>query len=113
MADENKKPEGEASKTPVKSEAAQVDSNLLAALSYLWILSIIFYVLKKDDSYVQFHSRQGIVLFGLSLVGMVPFIGWPIGLIALVLIVIGALKAYQGEKYKMPLISDLAEKINF
>ena len=97
--------------TPVKSVD---DSKLLAALSYLSILSIVFYVLKKEDAFIQSHAKQGMVIFVFHLVGM--FLGplallvWPV---ALVLMIIGAVKAYSGEKYRIPVVADLANKINF
>ncbi len=93
------------------------ESRIFAALSYAWLLSIIFYVIKKDDSYVQFHAKQGMVLFGLHVVSMFLFflgpVGFILGFLAFVLMVIGAVKAYTGEKYRMPYVADLAEKINF
>lgn len=89
------------------------DSKLFAALSYLWVLSIVFYVLKKDDAYVQFHAKQGIVLFVLSLFWIIPIIGWIVSFVAFIAILIGAVKAYSGEKYRIPMVADLAEKINF
>ena len=102
--------------TETKSSSAD-ESKIFAALSYLWILSIIFYVIKKDDAFIQFHAKQGIVLFGLHVVSMFLFFLGPlsflIGLAAFVLMVIGAVKAYGGEKYRIPYVADLAEKINF
>lgn len=102
--------------TETKPSSAD-ESKVFAALSYLWILSIIFYVIKKDDAYIQFHAKQGIVLFGLHVVSMFLFFLGPlsflIGLAAFVLMVIGAVKAYGGEKYRIPYVADLAEKINF
>ena|SRR3990167_1533559 len=91
----------------------KANKNVIAALSYLWILSVVIFVLKKDDAFVKFHAQQGMVLFALSIVGVVPVIGWPIGLVAFVLVVIGALKAYQGEKFRIPVIADIAAKIDF
>lgn len=103
----------ETTKAPEVKAAKSDDSRLIAAISYLWLLSIVFYVLKKDDAFVQFHAKQGIVIFGLSLLGMIPFLGFPIWLLSLVLVIVGALKAYQGVKYRIPFIADLADKITF
>ncbi len=93
------------------------DSNIFAALSYLWILSIIFYVIKKDDEFVKFHAKQGMVLLAVEIVAMFLFFLGPIpvliNLVVFVLMVIGAIKAYQGEKYRIPVVADLADKINF
>ena len=65
----------------------------------------------------MFHAKQGMVIFGISIIGMLSIplfgLGFLINTLTLVLVIIGAIKAYQGEKYKFPVISDLAEKINF
>lgn len=104
-------------KTETKVVAGQGDSNIIAALSYLSIISIIMYVLKKDDEYVLFHARQGMVIFALSIAGTLTIplfgLGFLINMVCFVLAVIGAVKAYQGQKYKFPIITELAEKINF
>lgn len=101
----------DSSSKPLTSNAN--DKNIVAALSYLWILSVVLYVLKKDDKYIEFHAKQGMVLFVLSFLGMFPVLGWPLWVISFLLIIVGALKAYKGEKYRIPLIADVAEKIKF
>jgi len=112
---DNKQPNG-GNKTPVNS-----DSNLMAALSYVWVISIVMLVIKKDDPFVSFHAKQGTVLFAFSILGMVltplitpiVFILGPIVSIIIVIgEVIGFIKALSGEKYKIPIVGDLAEKIN-
>lgn len=108
MAEENK-----SSEKPKGLSNEMTDSNIIAALSYFWILSVVLYVLKKDDAFVKFHARQGMVLFGFAIIGMIPVLGWPILVVATIAAVIGALKAYQGERYKMPFVGEWAEKIDF
>ena len=94
-----------------KQTPASSDSNLMAALSYIWILSVVMLVIKKDDEFVKFHAKQGLILFLVSWVSWVPAIGWVIGLVVLVFVIIGFIKALSGEKYKIPVVGDLAEKI--
>ena len=79
-----------------KVEASNVssDSKLLAAVSYLWICSVIIYLVKKDDEYVKFHAKQGVVIFAISVIGF--FIGlftfgigsMIIGLVTFVMVVV-------------------------
>lgn len=89
------------------------DSNLMAALSYLWLLSVVMLLVKKDDAFVQFHAKQGLVLFIASVIlWVIPIIGWLLNIVVFIAVIVGAIKAYQGERYEMPLISDLAKKIN-
>lgn len=86
---------------------------MMAVLSYVFILSIFLYITKKDDKFVQFHAKQGLVIFALSVIGLFPVLGVPVFILSMVLAVIGASKAYVGEEYKIPLVSKYAEKINF
>lgn len=105
---------------PAPAPTQKGDDNLIAAVSYLWILSIIILLVKKDSDYVRFHARQGVVLFVISVaVGIIGiplfFLFWLTGLINLVIfiaVVIGFIKALGGQRYKLPVVGDLAEKIN-
>lgn len=87
------------------------DSNLMAALSYIWVLSLVMLFVKKDDEFVKFHAKQGLILFLISFIWWFPFFGWIIGLLVAVLDIVGFIKALSGEKYKMPVVGDIAEKI--
>ena len=98
----------------------------MAALGYLLFLFIIPVKLRRDSMFVQFHARQGGVLFGLwFLVALVLFIALLFagsGLGATVLIgvffvvtilyaimaLIGLLKVALGERYRMPVVADVA-----
>ncbi len=96
---------------PVNKPAGAQDSNLMAALSYVWVLSIVMLILKKDDEFVKFHAKQGLILFLISFIGVVPFIGWVIWAVVVIAMIFGFIKALSGEKFKVPLVGDLAEKI--
>jgi len=106
--------------SPATPSAQKGDDNLIAAVSYLWILSLVILLIKKDSDYVAFHAKQGLVIFGASVVlyfiGLIiPFL-WPIiwllNVGILVVVIIGFIKAYNGERYKMPVVADVAAKIN-
>ena len=96
------------------------DDNLMAALSYISIISIVMLLVKKDSDYVQFHAKQGVILFIGEVVLWVLsavlwflfFIWWIIGLVFFVASIIGFIKAYGGERYRLPVVGDLAGKIN-
>jgi len=114
-------------KTPVNPviKPSKDDSKLFAFLAvFLSIIGfIIAIVVKKDDEYVMFYAKQGLVLFVvaviINVVGMViPFIGWFIilplgGLFTVVLWVIQMIYSVSGEKKLTPIIGIFAEKINF
>ena len=98
----------------------------LAALGYLFFLFIIPVKARRDSMFVQFHARQGGVLFGLwLLVAFVLFIallfaGAGIGATILIGILFAATFVYLlgclaglykvalGERYRMPVVADVA-----
>ena len=91
--------------------------NMAAALCYVgaWITGIIFLLIEKENKTIRFHAMQSLITFGgLNILAMVPLIGWVlspfIAILGFVLWLVCLLKAYQGEKFKLPLTGDLAEK---
>ncbi|UPA22094.1 hypothetical protein K8942_03445 [Candidatus Peribacteria bacterium] len=81
----------------------------IAALGYVWILSVFVYFWKKDSPFVRFHAKQGIVLFILSiLLWAVPIAGRFLELLILALMVLGFLGAAQGQWKDLPIIGDMA-----
>ena len=105
------KPEIETGKKDIEEGKA------LAVISYFWLISLIVLLVKKDNEFVLFHARQGFVLALLyTLFFAIPilnFITWILGMIGVLFAIIGAVKAYNGETWKMPLLGDFAQKINF
>lgn len=92
------------------TEDAQQNRDI-AALSYVWILSLVTYFAKRDSAYVRFHARQGIVLFILSiLVWMIPYVGRLLEIGVLILAVLGFLNAAQGQWGELPLVGPLARR---
>lgn len=120
---------------PQKKSGTGLDPNVAGFLCYLagWITGLIFYLTEKDDDYVKFHAMQSIVfsvalivffialsIFG-TIIGIVPVLGVIVGLLlglasfvvwigAFVVWIILMVKAYQGERYKLPVLGDMAEK---
>lgn len=98
-----------------------LEENVAGLLCYVvgWITGIVFLVLEKENTFVRFHALQSILTFlPLSviawLLGWIPFVGWALGALVSILMVILWLilmyKAYQGERYKLPLAGEIAEK---
>ena len=98
------------------------DDRLFAALIYVisfftaFIGPIIIWLLKKDSSeFVDYHGRQYLnflisytiygIIAGIAVVIFIGFVLLPIvGIAAFVFTIIGAVKAYEGEYYRMPFI---------
>lgn len=105
------------------------DRALMVVLSYLWILALIPLLAKKDDREVQWHAKNGLgilvteivvwILF--YLIGfMIPGAGMGCGLATvqclvwlgfLVLRIVCIIKGVNGQRYRVPVISDFADKM--
>src|SRR5712691_4643748 len=123
-----------------------LDPKVAAAISYIWIVGLIFFFIEKENRFVRFHAMQSI-LFGIansvimlvlailatiltvvgigsaaavggsfgSLIGLLVWVIWLIfWLVAMALfvgLIFAAIKAYQGQIFKLPIIGNMAEKI--
>ena len=88
------------------------ENKLIAVLSYIWILFLIPLLLKKNSGFCQFHAKQGLVLFIGSLFCWLPIIGQVLGLVILIIAVIGIIKSYNGEYFKIPFVYEWSKKFN-
>lgn len=110
-----------------------LDPKLAGLLCYVLglITGVIFFLIEKTNPVVRFHAAQSIVFslativlwIGLTIVGIiVSQISWQMGnlfgilsllvwLGLFIVWVILLLKGYSGEKWKLPIIGDLAEKM--
>ncbi len=84
-----------------------------AMLSYFWVISLYFYLTKKKSKFVQFHAKQGIILFLLSFATIVPIFGQLFALVLTLVSIVAMIKAYSGEWYKIPFVYDLSKSIKF
>lgn len=89
------------------------DEKIYGAISYVSFLSVLMLLTKKDSPFIRFHARQGVILFIGSLFWVIPVIGVFVAVVCYVGMVIGFIKAYNGEQFKIPFISQLAERIKF
>lgn len=123
-----------------------MDPKVAAALSYIWIVGVIFYLLEKENRFIRFHAMQSI-LFGIAssvimmvlvvvgfvltfafgiggamvggglgtlvsmLIWLIWLLFWLIGIALFATLIFAAVKAYQGQKLKLPIIGNMAENI--
>lgn len=89
-------------------------------LCYLgvWVTGIIFFILEQKNKWVRFHAAQSIVVFGAlgiagGIFGWIPVFGHVfsaiLGIIGFVFWIVLMVKAYHGERYRVPLAAELAE----
>lgn len=111
-----------------KKTSMGLDENVAGALCYVlgFITGIVFLVMEKDNKFVKYHAWQSIITFVTLMV-----VGWAITsimfmsystmwlggmlssllvLLEFILWLILILKAFQGEKFKLPIVGDFAEK---
>lgn len=113
---------------------SQMKENVAGGLCYLfwWITGLIFFLIDKRP-FVRFHAAQSIVVFGgisiltyalRTMFGFGTF-GWGpgflfsgvggiltiINLVAFVLWLVLMIKAFQGQRFRVPLAADIAEQL--
>jgi uncharacterized membrane protein len=111
----------------------QMAENVASLLCYVlgWITGLIFYFIDKRPT-VRFHAAQSIVVFGgLHIIYIVfgMFFGFSmfagglggfsmayaifglLDLLGFILWILLMIKAYQGQKFRVPIAADIAEKL--
>lgn len=115
------------------AETTPMSENVAGLLCYVlgWITGLIFLLIDKRP-FVRFHAAQSIVVFGgLQIVyiiltrvfltsfatgglGYFSFVGLlfeAMRLLALVLWIVLMIKAYQGERFRVPFAAEVAESL--
>jgi len=97
------------------------ENKVLASLSYISILFLIPLLVKRESKFCVEHAKQGLALFifevALSIIQMLPIIGWIIGWIGWIILFIVSLIAFiyalQGKFWKIPGVYELAQNFKF
>jgi uncharacterized membrane protein len=120
---------------PVPSTQTGLSENVAGLLCYVvgWITGLIFLLIDKRP-FVRFHAAQSLVLFGalnvISIILGVAFLGgiwgggysWSVfgfwaairgvvDLVAFIAWIVGMIKAYQHERFRFPIVADIADQI--
>ena len=94
---------------------------LMGILSYLGPLVIVSFIVAKEDPFVKFHIKQGLVLLvievGLWILGGIL---WPVATLVaivdialLVLVIIGIINVVQGKETALPVVGSLSKYFTF
>ena len=111
----------------VAGSTTSLEPNVAGLLCYLvgWITGLIFILIEKENKFVRFHAMQSIVTFGAFTVLWIPLsilvrldvlgvlfsvLEAVLGITTFVLWIMLMIKAYQGERFKLPIAGDFAEK---
>lgn len=93
-------------------------SLVMAAFSYLGVLCFVPLLFNRDDPFVGFHARQGLVLWAWGVLALfalgLPGAGWffrtSVSMVSM-LSVIGLISVSLGKTWRFPFIHDLSEKL--
>lgn len=126
-------PSGSAGPSVAAAAQPGMSENVAGTLCYVvgWITGLIFLLVDKRP-FVRFHAAQSIVVFGGLHIILFAFgmffgfslltgglagisLGWVfyslIELLALILWILLMIKAYQGQRFRVPLAANLAESL--
>jgi len=126
--DEGRGEEGEERAAESELPLTEQDRVLLV-LAYLGILSLVPYLTARKE-FVLWHARQGLLLFGVSLISLFCMIlanvvlwqlSWVLGLLFLILLITMAfgvlalvvaciLKAFEGRRWRIPFLGDFVDR---
>ncbi len=104
-----------------KNTVLGVTENLEALLCYAfgWLSGIVFLLLEKKNAYVRFHALQSLTAFGVlhiaaTVIWIIPILGGIVSILIsitmLILWIVLMVKAYKGERYKLPVVGDFVER---
>lgn len=110
---------------PSDLNTAGIDPKVLAVLSYfLWLIGGIVLFAVSKNQFVRFHAMQSIIfnivvallaavlqIFGFLLWFLLGVVLWLAYMAIFAVWILLMIKAYQGEKFKLPIIGQLAEKL--
>ena len=93
------------------------EGRMAAIMAYIPILCFIPLLNMKENKEARFHARQGVILFLIELIaiiflidGISDLVFTGVLMLAIALSIAGIYFALQGKNYKLPIISDLADK---
>lgn len=112
----------------VEASQSGLSENAASGLAYVTIIPAIIFLIVEPynrNRVVRFHSWQSIFLaiawivvdVGLIILGRVPGLGWGtfflsplVGLAFFIVWLIVLINAFNGKRFKLPVVGDLAEK---
>ena len=109
-----------------RADSAGSPDILMCILSYLGVFALIPFFVKKDDPFISWHARQGVlmmivwfalfaVLFVLSLIPVIRLITLPLyvllGLGMIGLSIYCIVQAYQGNKWPIPVLNQFMGRL--
>lgn len=92
-----------------------IDENkLLAALSYVGVLVLVPLLVRRNDEFVRWHAKQGLVILAGLILALLAASWYPpagnvLFLVLIILDVIALVQALLGRKWRIPVVGKIAE----
>ncbi len=109
--------------TPTQNNTSSAPSKntLMGVLAYIGPFVIIPFLTSKNDPFVKFHIKQGLVLFVIEiLLWLLSMFMWPLWMIwqiinfaTIILSIIGIINVSQGKEKELPLVGGYSKHFTF
>lgn len=90
-------------------------SKLFAIISYFAVLLFLSYGFIRNDEFIKYHLKQGIVMFVLAMLIVftfwIPVAGWVCLMAYLVIWFTGVINALTGKCEPVPVVGKIAERL--
>lgn len=96
-----------------ETSSTGLDITLAGMLTYAlgWLSGVFFLLVEKNSAFVRFHAWQSVLTFLPIFLALwiLPlwFLFWPVSVILWILLMF---KAFQGERFKLPVVGDIADR---
>ncbi|MHB8418252.1 MAG: DUF4870 domain-containing protein [Myxococcales bacterium] len=108
-------------------ETVRDQDKMMLFLAYFGIFSVVPYMVIKDSDYVRWHAKQGMTLCGaafglwicfwifsfvlhfLHLWFVTSLLGFALTAGLFLIWIIALIKAFQGERWRIPIVADIAD----
>ncbi len=120
MDENNTMNEGQTEVSKVVKAEEKVNKKLMGVLAYLGPLVLIPYLVAKEDPFVKFHIKQGVVLLIISILtwsaSVLLWFLMPLWAIInfgiMILALIGVINVYHEKEKEIPFVGHYSSKIN-
>lgn len=114
----NSAPKNDAAPAQGSTSSSAAKPNLLAILAYIGPLVLVPFFVAKEDPFVKFHIKQGLVLLVIEaavwVLGMFWWMMWPlyslINLVTFILSIVGIIHVVKGDQKQLPIIGKFGDQ---
>lgn len=91
-------------------------NKVMAILACIPLIGLILFFVEKEDKFVRYMGAQFTILWVVSfIISIIPVIGWllviPVTILMWVVIILGMVKVFKGERFDIPGVSPWALKL--